>query len=192
VFTYNSNMPPNDRTSNLSSRPQDFAKKRRAEGGMKSESEMLFSQFQTPQYKHSEIGNPISSPHTDERDSMLHKQKEIARNRLLAMNLLSQENSAQEDKEARRKRTAGHIKEELKDNTMNFDDLDLSEANISDCKTQQQLKFTQPSDERMEQIMLKNIWEIENNPIFSSGGSIGEELESLGKNKAASTKQNKI
>ena len=27
----------------------------------------------------------------------------------------------------------------------------------------------------MEQIMLKNVWEIENNPIFSSGGSIGDE-----------------
>lgn len=26
--------------------------------------------------------------------------------------------------------------------------------------------------------MLKNIWEIENNPIFSSGGSIGEERTS--------------
>jgi len=26
--------------------------------------------------------------------------------------------------------------------------------------------------------MLKNIWEIENNPIFSSGGSINDEKES--------------
>jgi hypothetical protein len=29
-----------------------------------------------------------------------------------------------------------------------------------------------------EEIMLKNIWEIENNPIFSSGnGSVGDERE---------------
>jgi hypothetical protein len=29
----------------------------------------------------------------------------------------------------------------------------------------------------MEEIMLKNIWEIENNPIFSSGGSINDEKD---------------
>jgi ribosomal protein S18 len=50
------------------------------------------------------------------------------------MNLLSQENSAKEDKDFKRQRTACHIKEELKDNTMNFDDLDLSDNNISDGK----------------------------------------------------------
>jgi hypothetical protein len=29
----------------------------------------------------------------------------------------------------------------------------------------------------MEEIMLKNIWEIENNPIFSSGASITEDKD---------------
>jgi len=32
----------------------------------------------------------------------------------------------------------------------------------------------------MEEVMLKNIWEIENNPIFSSGGSVGDEMASPG------------
>jgi hypothetical protein len=31
----------------------------------KKDNELIFSQFQTPQYKESQIGNPISSPSTD-------------------------------------------------------------------------------------------------------------------------------
>ena len=34
-----------------------------------NDSELIFSQMQTPQYKQSEIGNPISSPNTDDRFS---------------------------------------------------------------------------------------------------------------------------
>ena len=32
-----------------------------------------------------------------------------------------------------------------------------------------------------EHVMLKNIWEIENNPIFSSGGSVNDEKSSMNK-----------
>lgn len=157
VFAYNSNIPPqaHDRNSNLSNaRKLGQATSRKTEGfyekNLKSDSELVFSQFQTPQYKHSEIGNPISSPHTDERNSLLQKQKDIAKQRLLAMNLLSQENSAKEDKTGKRQRQNNHIKEEVKDTTMNFDDLDLSDNNLSGHKPQQQLIFSHETDERME------------------------------------------
>lgn len=71
---------------------------------LQNESDLLFSQFQTPyNNKQSEFGNPICSPHSDERGSLaaIIKQKEQAKNRLI-YNLLSQENSAKEEKNQRR------------------------------------------------------------------------------------------
>eukprot|EP00347_Sterkiella_histriomuscorum_P005812 403355177 len=149
---------------------------------LQSESEMILSQFQTPQYKASEIGNPISSPHTDERDSLLLQQR-IAKQRLLGMNLLSQENSAKEGtnmKKQQRIQSNNYMTNQVnqKDSTLNLEDLDMNQHHYYHDQTPQNLTSKGDAN-KMQEIMLKNIWEIENNPIFSSsgGGSINDEKD---------------
>ncbi|CDW78164.1 UNKNOWN [Stylonychia lemnae] len=152
---------------------------------LQSESELLLSQFQTPQYKQSEIGNPISSPHTDERDSLIQQQR-IAKQKLLGINLLSQENSAKDSvchKKQQRILSDNFMTSSQADNrvmehpNLSLADLDSNQRHHPKESTPQHLLVNAKSHQQMEEIMLKNIWEIENNPIFSSGGSISDEKE---------------
>ena len=60
-----------------------------------------------------------------------------------------------------------------KNDTMNLDDLEFTNE-TPEQQSAQQLA----SKNRIEEIMIKNIWEIENNPIFSLGSSMrgGDDL----------------
>jgi hypothetical protein len=81
------------------------------------------------------------------------------------MNLLSQENSAKED----RTKKVVH-----KSKTINLDDIEEIKME-SDKTPTQHIDFNMQLNnhtDKMEERMLQNMWEIENHPIFSSGGSL--------------------
>ena len=87
------------------------------------------------------------------------------------MNLLSQENSAKEDRTKRvvqRSNTHNY----KKDVTIELDDIEEIKVEQSDKTPNQHLDFNfQDQTDKMEERMMQNMWEIENHPIFSSGGS---------------------
>jgi hypothetical protein len=92
---------------------------------------------------------------------------------------LSQENSAKD--EIANKKLARFLPSTTNDAAMKLDDIAFttyptSQQTLQTPQNHHHIQFIQP-DTKMEEIMLKNIWEIENNPLFSSGGaSVEDEL----------------